>query len=344
MSARLECRPEGMRATTISLDVSLAEAIEHEIVSEDSTGVFLLIDRAVTDRVPTEGATERLVIEGGESVKQLSVLGTVLDALAEANIDRGGTLIAIGGGATGDLGGLAASLWLRGIRLVMAPTTLLSMVDSSVGGKTAIDTEAGKNLVGSFWPAERVHIDTDVLHTLPDEQYRSGLGEVAKIAIGLDPELFAFAESHAGALSRREPAAVRTAIEHCLRAKIDIVERDPREAGPRRLLNLGHTLAHAIEAHSGHAVLHGLAVAEGLRDAITRAQRLGHLQPGDAQRGIALLDALGFEPIARPPTEALHAFLMQDKKREGIVLREPLPTGIGASEVFALPVDAFLTD
>ena len=248
----------------------------------------------------------------------------------------------VGGGSLGDLGGLAASLWLRGVGLVMVPTTLLSMVDSSVGGKTAVNLPHGKNLVGTFWSAEQVHIDPAFLSTLPESEYRSGLGEVLKIAIGLDAELAAYCEHAADALSARDVTAVDLAVQHALTAKIRVVEADPREGGARRLLNLGHTLGHALEAHSAYTIPHGVTVARGIHHVIDLAERIGHCGAVDAERGRSLLHRFGFAADDLPPATVLRPLLAHDKKRAGQRIHAVLPTGIGRSEVVAMGLDEFL--
>lgn len=323
----LHCRPPGLRTTHVRLGVQIAGRAAQWAREAAPGDCFVLADAAV---VRCHGESGDLVVPGGEPVKTWASLGTVLEQLTAAGIDRGGTLVALGGGAVGDLGGLAASLHLRGIDLVMLPTTLLSMVDSSVGGKTAVNLDAGKNLVGTFWPAREVWIDLRWLSTLPEHEYRSGLGEVAKVALGLDADLLDRLEAEPEALRRRDPDALAFAIERCLRAKIDIVEQDPREGGARRLLNLGHTLAHALEAHSGYRLPHGLAVARGLHAALDVAAACGELPAAQAARGRALLENLGFARDPLPPAADLAPWLERDKKRAGDEIHVVLPDGAGS--------------
>jgi 3-dehydroquinate synthase len=300
-----------------------------------ATGTFVLADAEAMashrDLVGTAPAP--LVLEGGEGSKTMAALEQVLRCLAAARILRDGALLAIGGGAILDLGGLAASLWLRGIALELVPTTLLAMCDASVGGKTAIDLPEGKNLVGTFWPARRVWIDATLVATQSEGQFRSGLGELLKVAIGLDAGLFSMLERQREPVLARDPAVVQEAIRRAIAAKLAIVREDPRESGRRRLLNLGHTLGHALEAHSGFALSHGLAVARGLHASLDEAERRGSLPAEDLRRCRALLLAYGFEPWPLPPAQELAPFLAVDKKRTSAGAREVLITGIGSSVV-----------
>lgn len=208
--------------------------------------------------------TTVLAVAPGEGSKSFTTLERVLDALVAAGCDRRSGLVAFGGGVVGDLGGLAAALFHRGIPCLQVPTTLLAMVDSSVGGKTAVNLAGGKNLAGAFHQPADVYADTRFLATLPADEYRSGLGEVVKTAV-LDGALFDAIARDPGALARRDPAALADVVEACVRRKAAIVARDPRETGERKLLNLGHTFAHAIEHVAGYGrVPHGVAVATGV--------------------------------------------------------------------------------
>ena len=336
---RLTCAPPGQPETAIRIEVDA----RHELGQRPTDGRFTLFDNRVATAhptaVPADGA--RLGVDGGEAVKSFETLERVTRALANGEIGRGDALCAIGGGTVGDLGGMAASLWLRGIAFEQVPTTLLSMVDSSVGGKTAINIEEGKNLVGTFWPARTVLIDPGFLTTLSDDEYASGLGEVLKVAIGLDAEMFALCEQHAAAVVARDPGALATIIERALRAKIDVVESDFREAGRRRLLNLGHTLGHALEAESAYTKPHGVMVARGIHYVIDLATRRDALADDTASRMRTLLEAYGFATTPLPDAARLRDFLRRDKKRAGDSIHAVLPTGIGASEVVEMGWDEF---
>ena len=203
-----------------------------------------------------EEALHNLVsVEGGEAAKTLSSLGRLLGRIERLGIDRGGTVLAIGGGTIGDLAGFAAAVWLRGVRYLNVPTTLLSMVDSSVGGKTGVNTERSKNAVGAFWQPAAVLVDPRFLATLPEDQVASAYGEIVKYAVTLDPELIPSIESGL--------PDVEEVIERCVRAKASVVGGDERDIGARAILNYGHTVGHALEEASGYTLAHGRAVAVG---------------------------------------------------------------------------------
>lgn len=231
-----------------------------------------------------------VVVPRGESSKSFARLEVVLDALADARLDRKSCLVAFGGGVVGDLGGLAASLYMRGIDVLQCPTTLLAQVDSSVGGKTAVNLKAGKNLAGAFHQPSGVWIDVDLLATLDAADYASGLGEVIKSAVLAGEEDFARLEANAEALLARDPDLLLDVIEACVRQKASVVESDEHEAGPRRALNLGHTLGHAIERAAGYGrVPHGVAVAVGMQQACLRSAQEGVLQDRDLPRRLMSL-------------------------------------------------------
>ncbi|MBK8976062.1 MAG: 3-dehydroquinate synthase [Planctomycetes bacterium] len=327
------------RETTIELDVPLLDGeLERRLATLDRR-TFVVADRGALDR-PLRAD---VVVPGGEVVKTWEQLGELLRALSRAGVDRGSLLVAVGGGATGDLCALAASLHLRGIDLLLVPTTLLAMVDSSVGGKTAVNLPEGKNLVGTFWPAQQVWIDPRWLRTLPDAEFRSGLGEVAKVAVGLDATLWELLARDRAAVLAREPATLRAAIERCLLAKIDVVTRDPLERGPRRLLNLGHTLGHALEARAGFRLPHGVAVARGIHHVLDLAAARGELDAPTRAAGHALLDGLGLPAEPLPPAAELLPYLGRDKKMRGGELTAVLPIGRGESRLATMPPAAFLS-
>ncbi len=271
----------------------------------------------------------RLETEAGEGAKSLAGLSRVLDFLAEHKLDRGGVLFAVGGGVIGDLGGFAAASWLRGIDFFQVPTTLLAMVDSSVGGKTGINIAAGKNLMGAFHQPRGVFISTGLLATLPAREFAAGMAEVIKYGLLGDPELFAALEKTPLTVGSSELAAV---VQRCCALKARIVEADERETakeGGRALLNLGHTFGHAIENAAGYGeYLHGEAVAIGLCAAARLSQKLGYITTGDVGRVERVVAAHVLPTRLRAPLEfaALHGAMARDKKvREGglrfVVLR-----------------------
>lgn len=236
-----------------------------------------------------------MAIAPGEGAKSFEFLEVVLDAMVAADLDRGATLVALGGGVVGDLGGLAAALFMRGIDWVACPTTLLAMVDASVGGKTAVNLAAGKNLAGSFHQPRAVFADLDTLATLPPEELRSGLGEALKTVYLAGDELLEVYEVSAEACARGDGAALAPIIAACVRKKADLVSADELESGPRRALNLGHTTAHAIEQVAGYGLVrHGVAVAAGIGCALRVSAELGLLtDPALPARHAALTAALG---------------------------------------------------
>jgi 3-dehydroquinate synthase len=258
-----------------------------------------------------------LAVEPGEGSKSLAGLGRVLDFLAENKLDRGGVLFSVGGGVIGDLGGFAAASWLRGIDFVQVPTTLLAMVDSSVGGKTGINLAAGKNLAGAFHQPRGVFISTDLLATLPPREFAAGAAEVIKYGLLGDAELFAELEKFPLSVTSANLAAV---IRRCCALKARIVEADERETakdGGRALLNLGHTFGHAIENAAGYGdYLHGEAVAIGLCAAVKLSRELGLASAQDEARIAAALTAHALPTRLRAPLPvcALMTAVARDKK------------------------------
>ena len=283
------------------------------------TGTAVVIaDRAVP-RLP-ELDLPTLAIEGGEGAKTLAGLESLLAGLEAHRIGRDGTVVAVGGGTIGDLAGFAASVWLRGVALVQVPTTLLAMVDSAIGGKTGVNTTSAKNAIGTFWQPRAVLVDTRYLETLPREQLEGGWAEVVKYAMALDPGI--------GDLEELEQV-----IERCVRCKAAVVTADEREAGPREVLNYGHTVGHAIEAASEYSIHHGRAVAWGMRVAARISVDMGLCGRGVEAEQDRLLAAHGLP--GEPPkvtAEAVLAAAGGDKKSRGGRLRWVLLRGLGRAE------------
>lgn len=277
-----------------------------------------------------------VVLPPGEQEKTLAQWTRLLEALAGLGASRDATVIALGGGVVGDMAGFAAATWMRGVRFVQLPTTLLAMVDSSVGGKTAVDLPQGKNLVGAFHQPALVLADTATLRTLPPRELRAGLAEVVKYAALGDIDFLTWLEGHAGQLLDRQPDALAEAIGRSVAHKAAIVARDETEAGERALLNLGHTFGHAIEAEQGFGgLVHGEAVAVGMVLAARLSARLGLCPAADGSRLASLLDALGL-PTALPgglAADALLARMRLDKKNVSGRLRLVLLDGLGAARV-----------
>ncbi|TLM97432.1 MAG: 3-dehydroquinate synthase, partial [Actinobacteria bacterium] len=235
-------------------------------------------------------------VPAGEASKSWAIAGQLLEALAGQGVGRGGLVLALGGGVIGDLAGFVAATYMRGIDFVQVPTTLLAMVDSSVGGKTAVDLAAGKNLAGAFKQPLAVIADTDVLTTLPESEWRSGLAEVAKTAVLDGEEFLSWIEAHADQLLGRDQQALTEAVVRCVRFKAGVVARDEKEEGPRECLNYGHTFGHALEKVLGYGtVTHGAAVAEGMRFAARVSVELAGAQTSFVRRQDRMLDALGLE-------------------------------------------------
>ena len=248
-----------------------------------------------------------ICLPDGERFKDWPALNQIFDALLEHACDRNTTLIALGGGVIGDIAGFAAATYQRGVPFIQIPTTLLAQVDSSVGGKTAINHVRGKNMIGAFYQPQVVFADTDTLKTLPDREYRSGLAEVIKYGIGLNAAFFDWLEANIIALNRRDPAALAYAIRRCCEIKAQVVAADERETatqGGRALLNLGHTFGHAIETALGYGVWsHGEAVACGMVLAAQLSYQLGFLDAAAQRRALALIESAGL-PVSMPSIAA----------------------------------------
>ena len=278
----------------------------------------------------------------GEPEKNLNRFAELLQAMAAQGLSRNATVLALGGGVIGDLAGFAAACYMRGIAFIQIPTSLLAMVDSSVGGKTAVDLAAGKNLVGAFHQPQAVWIDTAVLATLPDREFRAGLAEVVKYGAIADPEFFAWLEHQADALLAKNPDALAHAIAHCCAQKAGVVARDETEQGERALLNFGHTFGHALEVLTDYGTLvHGEAVAIGMHLAAAFSTHQDLAPESDRLRLQQLLSRFGL-PTAMPPgvdSEALLAKMRLDKKAVSGNLRLILWQGIGKAFI-AETVDA----
>jgi 3-dehydroquinate synthase len=269
----------------------------------------------------------------GEPSKSLGIAGKLYDVLAGIPADRQTVVVAVGGGVVGDVVGFVAATYNRGLPLVMVPTTLLAMVDSSVGGKVGINLQRGKNLVGAFHQPVGVWIDTAALDTLPNREYRSGLAEVVKYGVILDADFFAWLEANADAVLKRDPAAVRHVVTRSCELKAGIVEKDEREeSGLRMVLNYGHTFAHAFEVIGGYGTwLHGEAVAAGMVCASRLAEKIGMVPGETTARQVALLQKFGLPTAAKPEWNQDHliAVMRRDKKAAAGRMRFVLPTRIG---------------
>jgi shikimate kinase/3-dehydroquinate synthase len=307
--------PEGSRAAVVSNPV-VAPLYGGRVESSLRESGFRPVTCSVTD---------------GERDKTLVTVAALYDQFLASELDRGSTVLSLGGGVTGDIAGFAAATFLRGVRFVQVPTTILAMADASVGGKTGVDLAQGKNLVGAFKQPTAVIIDPAVLTTLPEAEIRSGMAEVIKHGIIDAPDLFAELESHqpGAAVPLSTPQLART-----VQVKIDVVELDPFEEGRRAVLNLGHTVGHGLEKLSDFTLRHGEAVAIGMVAAARISAELGRAAPGLSERIEAALRAWGL-PIRCPgySVEAIWGAMVHDKKRRGGSLRWVLPHEIGHVEL-----------
>jgi 3-dehydroquinate synthase len=289
------------------------------------------------DKCPLAGT---ITLTPGEATKCFAELASLSEGLLELGIERGDLIIALGGGVIGDLTGFAASILRRGVNFVQIPTSLLAQVDSSVGGKTGINTPQGKNLIGAFYQPRLVIADTDVLESLPERQFRAGYAEMAKYGLLGDADFFAWLEKNWSEVFSGGAARAQ-AIETCCKAKAAIVEADEREAGIRALLNLGHTFGHALEGFAGYSdrLLHGEAISIGMALAFEFSNELELCKGQDAQRAIAHLETVGLPtkigaiPGGTPTPEALMELMAQDKKVQAGVLAFILVRGIGEAFV-----------
>jgi shikimate kinase/3-dehydroquinate synthase len=336
--------PLGSRSYAIDVCVNEPARLTDAIARSAPSSVVLVTDSNVQRArgAAVEAALRPLAIRGtrvtlapGEAQKTLATVGAIWDAALGAGVDREALVVAIGGGVLGDLAGFAAACLLRGVRVLQVPTTLLAMVDSSVGGKTGFDHATGKNLIGAFHQPSGVVADLAHLETLPARERAAGLAEVVKIALATDAPLLAALERDAAALARGDVAALAPIVRAAILAKIRVVRDDERESGPRALLNLGHTLGHALEAHGGYTRwLHGEAVSLGTVAEMRATVALGWTPAELARRGEALFAALGL------PTHVEHAelvaawpFVASDKKRDRDAVRLPVVTGAGEARL-----------
>lgn len=292
----------------------------------------VIADAAVAGRVPLPLASDLLVVPSGEASKSRDTWASLTDDLLERGFGRDSAIVAFGGGMVGDLAGFVAATYHRGIPWMQVPTTLLAMLDASVGGKTGVDTSLGKNLVGAFHQPVAVVADPAVLLTLPERAYRSGLAEAVKHGVIADAGYLAWIRDTAEGLVRRDPQALARLIERSITIKADVIADDETEQGRRATLNAGHTVAHAIELVSGFEVPHGEAVAIGLVTECRIAERLGLAETGLAGTVADVLVRLGLPtdmPGGLPPDDLLRA-MAHDKKNRGSELRFALPRGVGS--------------
>jgi len=319
----------------------------------ESTGVFLLTSPRVAKHWLPKIAKAlgeahlraSIVFDDREAAKDLSTVETICRQLVRAGADRRAVMVALGGGVVGDVCGFVAASYLRGVRLVHIPTTLVAQVDSAIGGKTGVNLPEGKNLVGAFYPPRLVLADPATLATLPPREFRSGLYEVVKYGVIGDPRLFSFLEKTMPRLVRGDSAALNFIIPRCIAAKARVVSRDERESGLREILNFGHTFAHALEAATAYKrYLHGEAVGWGMIAAARLSERVHFLAPETAKRIEALTRSVG--PLPALPSgkrDRLIEIMRSDKKTRAGALRFVVTRKIGSAEtVGGIPPKAVL--
>ena len=279
---------------------------------------------------------EAVILPDGEKYKNLEVLNQIYDGLLRNRFDRNTTIIALGGGVVGDMAGFAAASYQRGVHLIQIPTTLLSQVDSSVGGKTGVNHALGKNMIGAFYQPRAVIADTDTLDTLPDRELSAGLAEVIKYGLISNAEFFSWLEDNMPALLARDKTALNHAIEVSCQSKADIVAADERESGKRALLNLGHTFGHAIENAMGYGEwLHGEAVGAGMCMAASMSNQMGWMDDEQTQRTFNLIEQAKLPcnaPVSMNAEQFLELMSVDKKVLDG-VLRLVLMRGIGKAVV-----------
>jgi 3-dehydroquinate synthetase/shikimate kinase len=340
---------EGIAAAEV--DAALRRAGTSRAILVSEPGAWTAAGEALAAALASAGlAVERVMLPNGEAAKRLAVVEAAARELAALHAERGEPLVAVGGGALGDAAGFLAATWLRGVSLVHVPTTLVAQIDSSIGGKTGVDLPEGKNLVGAFHQPTAVVIDVAMLRTLPERQRRAALGEAVKMAALGDERLFALLETDGDAIARGDDAAfdggaVAELVERAAWAKAEVVTADEREQGAgggRIALNLGHSLGHAFEAAAGFgdALLHGEAVAAGLRAAARIGEEVGVTPTTRRARIEGLLDRLELATAPLPyPLESVMAALATDKKHTGGGLRWVLPTADGYEVRSDVPVE-----
>lgn len=347
--ARIVVEIPGERAYDVVVSAGQIDRLGAEMRAFDTNQKALIItDTEVAERYldPAKASLKQvgyqvsvITVPAGESAKSVECASEIWHAMVECGLNRDSVVVALGGGVVGDLAGFTGSTFMRGLRIVQVPTTLLSMVDSSVGGKTAINLESGKNLVGTFCQPSLVCADVATLATLPGREWACGCGEIAKSAVIDSEDFFFWLYSHTDQLAAREPETVKETVQRCIVFKASVVARDQEETkGVRECLNYGHTLAHAIETEAGYGVYsHGHAVAQGMRFASRLA--VAHLGASMefVQTQDALLDALGLPELRlkAEPERLLH-LMKGDKKVRSGKLRFVLPRACGEWEVCEL--------
>jgi 3-dehydroquinate synthase len=326
----------------VLIGTNLQRELRDVVTRLDPTGVAIVTDtnvrpyaNKVAKAIKRAGLTTAIhSIPAGERSKSMTQLEGVLAFLERQQIDRGGCVIAVGGGTVGDLTGFAAAVWQRGVRLVAVPTTLLAMVDSSIGGKTGVNGRRSKNAVGAFWQPAAVVSDLAALETLPGPNFRDAFAEVVKYAVAMDRGLFDLLQRNAPRLLEQDLSMVERVVFRCVAAKALVVAKDERDRGPRAILNYGHTAGHALEAATGFRVTHGRAVAFGMRVAARIALSMELCSKRLVESQDALLESFGLpdRPPHADPDRVVQAITLDKKARRGKVAWV-MPRRIGHAEI-----------
>jgi 3-dehydroquinate synthase len=321
---------KGALSRAASLFGKLSDSTGTVVVS--SPNVWRHWGRALSKLIP--GAPNPVLFDDRERAKRLATVEGITRKLVRAGADRGAVIVAVGGGVVGDVVGFAAAMYLRGVRLVHIPTTVVGQVDSAIGGKTGVDLPEGKNLVGAFYPPKLVIADPTFLRTLPHREFRSGLYEVIKYGVIADIKLFGYLERRMDAILRRDPAALAWIIPRSVAIKAHVVSADERESGLRQILNFGHTLGHALETATNYRrFLHGEAIGWGMIFATVLAVARGKLRDTDAIRIIRLVASVGPLPVlGKIRAASLRPIIASDKKARSGVVRWVLPHRIGKTQ------------
>ena len=326
----------------VLIGTNLGRELRDVVTRLDPTAAAIVTDsnarpyaQRVAKAIKRAGLTTSIhAIPAGERSKSITQLEAVLAFLERQQIDRGGCVIAVGGGTVGDLAGFAAAVWQRGVRLVAVPTTLLAMVDSSIGGKTGVNGRRSKNAVGAFWQPSAVISDLATLETLPAPNFRDAFAEVVKYAVAMDRGLFDLLQRNAPRLLERDLSMLERVVFRCVAAKALVVAKDERDRGPRAILNYGHTAGHALEAATGFRITHGRAVAFGMRVAARIALSLELCSKRTVEAQDALLSALELpeKPPRADPDRVIAAIALDKKARRGKVAWV-MPRRIGHAEI-----------
>lgn len=317
---------------TIGTEISALGKVNKVCIVSDSN-VFPLYGKTVADNLEKAGfSVSHFVFPAGEQSKNARNFLDLLNHLASIQMTRTDLIVALGGGVVGDLAGFAAACYLRGIRFIQIPTTLLAAVDSSVGGKTAIDLDAGKNLAGVFWQPSLVLCDIDTLNTLPEEVFRAGCAEVIKYAVLYDQQLFELLMDNGLAFDRE------AVIARCVERKRDVVSEDEFDTGSRMKLNLGHTIGHGVEAVSNFTISHGQAVSIGMAIVARAAEKMDFCTSECSYKLQEILKRFQLPVQTEYSAEQIYTYTLSDKKRSGDYIRLIVPREIGYCEILPTPV------